>query len=104
MIPVTLAVIEHEAPEARLPPLQLMTDEPAAAVTVPSQVVDSPLGVATTRPAGKLSVNPTPVSVVDVLGLLMEKFRAVVSPVKMGFSPKLLAMMGGAITVSDEVP
>jgi len=42
--------------------------------------------------------------VVAELGLLIEKVRLVVLPVKMGFAVRDLAMTGGAITVSDEMP
>src|SRR5438034_5988294 len=45
-----------------VPPVSDTLPDPATAVAVPPQVFDSPLGVATTRPAGRLSVKATPVS------------------------------------------
>ena len=82
-----------------------MVDEPATAVMVPPpHVPDKPLGVATTSPAGRLSVKLKPVNVVEVLGLLMLNVSAVELPVKMGFAVKALLMTGGATTVSEEVP
>ena len=63
---------------ARLPPEKLIEDDPATAVTVPPQVLLAWLGVATTRPAGKLSVNEIPVSVTVELELLMVKLTATV--------------------------
>ena len=53
-----------------MPPVRLIEPDPAAAVTVPLQVVASPFGVATCKPAGSVSLNATPVSASDVFGLL----------------------------------
>jgi hypothetical protein len=44
-----------------VPPVNDMLDEPEPAVVAPLQVLASPLGVATTSPAGSVSVKPTPV-------------------------------------------
>ena len=58
---------------------KLTEAEPATAVGVPLQVLLSPLGVATTKPAGKVSVNPIPVSeIVFTDGLVMVKVSEVV--------------------------
>jgi hypothetical protein len=43
-------------------PVRETLPEPGAAIAVPPQVLTRPLGLATTRFAGKLSVNPTPLS------------------------------------------
>ena len=53
---------------AKVPPERLMLPEPATAVAVPPHVLFKALGVATTRPAGRLSVNAIPFSVMPVFG------------------------------------
>jgi hypothetical protein len=58
-------------------------------------------GVLNTRPAGKVSVKPTPVNEVPVFGLLMVKLRLVLPFSGMDATPKLLLIDGGAITVTD---
>src|SRR6266853_347736 len=73
VVPVTFTEIVQLAPGVRLAPLRLIEEEPATAVAVPSQVVVKPLGVATTRPAGRLSVNATPLSVRFAFVLLRVK-------------------------------
>ena len=102
--PVTLTESVQEAPAAKLTPVRLTVDEAATAVAVPPHVLDKPLGVATINPAGKLSVKFTPVKVVVVFGLLMEKVSAVLVPVKIGFPVNDLEITGGATTVNDDVP
>jgi len=68
VVPVTLTENVHDALDARLAPDKLTEDAPGVAVIVPPpQVPVKPLGVATTRPDGRLSVNATPVSVTLVL-------------------------------------
>jgi len=104
VLPVTSTESAQEAPAVKLTPVKLTVEEPAVAVAVPPQLFDKPFGVATTNPPGKVSIKVIPVSVVAELGLLIEKVRLVGLPVKMGFAVKDLAMTGGAITVSDEVP
>lgn len=42
------------------PPVRLILPDPAVAVGVPLQLLVSPLGVATTNPAGSVSVTATP--------------------------------------------
>ena len=53
VVPVTLTEIVHEGPGASVAPDKLTEPEPATAVAVPLQVELKPLGVATTRPAGR---------------------------------------------------
>jgi len=65
--PVTLTEMVQFELAGIDPPLRLIDVLPSAAVAVPTQVDDSPLGVETTSPPGRLSVNPTPVRVVDAL-------------------------------------
>src|SRR5438270_495840 len=61
VVPCTFTETVHEALVAKVPADRLTEPEPATAVAVPPQVLDNPLGVATTRPAGRLSVKATPV-------------------------------------------
>jgi len=70
-VPVTFSDTVQLAKFARLPPDKLAEPDPATAVAVPLQVLLRLLGVATTTPAGKVSVNATAVSVPPVPGLLM---------------------------------
>src|SRR5215470_15731142 len=69
--PVTFTEMVQEAFAASVPPERLIVPDPAAAVVVPPQELVSPLGVATCRPAGRLSVNAMPVRLSEVFGLLM---------------------------------
>lgn len=86
VVPVTLTVRVQDAPAATVTPLRLTVEDAATAVAVPPQVFDKPFGVATTKPAGSVSVKFTPVREVAVLGLLMENVNAVEVPVKIGFA------------------
>src|SRR5579859_274414 len=97
--PFTFRLIVQLAFAASVPPVRLIEPEPAAAVAVPPQVLVSPFGVATTRPAGSVSVNAIPVSATLVFGLLMLKVNAVLAFSSMPAAPKALVMVGGAPTV-----
>ena len=61
---LVFTAIESVQPEpvAIVPALMLTDPEPATAVAVPPHVFASPFGVATTSPAGSVSVNATPVA------------------------------------------
>ena len=90
-----------------LPLVRLMLADPATTVAVPPQVLLSPLGVATTVPTGKESVNATPVSAPALAaGLVMVKGSDVVPFNGMTAAPKALAMEGGAttLTLAEAVP
>ena len=90
---------EQEAPAASVPPVRLTEEDPAAAVAVPVHVVVSPLGVATTRPVGSVSVNATPVRAIAFNAvLLMVKLNEVLPFSGIDVAPKLLLMEGGAPT------
>jgi hypothetical protein len=68
VVPVIFTANVHELLEAIVPPKRLIVPDPAVAVTVPEPHEPvTPLGVATTMPAGRLSVKATPDSVVVVL-------------------------------------
>src|SRR5579864_5542299 len=98
-MPFTFKLIVHDALAARLAPVRLMEPEPAAAVTVPLQVVVSPFGVATTNPAGSVSLNATPVRASDAFGLLMVKLIEVEAFSRMLAAPNAVVMVGGVATV-----
>src|SRR5437868_7048566 len=80
VVAVTLTANRQEPPAGIVPPVRLMLPDPAVAVVVPPHGLVSPLGVATTRPAGSASVNATPASATDGLGLWRVKLRDVVPP------------------------
>ena len=75
--PVMFTEMLHELPVATVPALKLTEAEPATAVAVP-QVLLRPLGVATTNPAGRLSVKARPVRAM-VFGFVMVKVRLVLA-------------------------
>ena len=97
--PVTLSEIEQEPFAASVPPARVTDPEPAAAVTVPPHVVVKALGVATASPAGRASVNATPVSATPLLGLLMVKLSEVELFSRTLARPNALAIVGGVATV-----
>ena len=101
-MPFTLMEKVHELPWAKLVPDKLMTVVPwLAAIVPPLQLPVRPLGVDTTSPAGKVSLKPTPVSVVVVLLLFTVKLKLVepFNGIEVGL--KTVAMEGGATTVSE---
>lgn len=65
VVPITFNDIVHAELAAIIPPDKLIV--PAAAAAVPPHELVKPLGEETTRPAGKVSVNPTPVNVRPLL-------------------------------------
>src|SRR5712671_6070695 len=70
VVPATFSDTVHDALAANVPPDRLAEPDPATAVDVPPQVLVKPFGVATTKPAGKLSVNAIPVRpIVLIAGL-----------------------------------
>ena len=99
VVPWTFTATVQELLAASVPADRLTMPEAAVAVVVPPQVLDKPLGVATTRPAGKVSVNAKPVKLVPVLELVMVKVSEVVPLSVMVGAPKALVMLGAATTV-----
>lgn len=89
------------APAASVPPDKLTEEAPAVAVAVPPQELVRPGVGATTRPAGRLSVNAMPFNTEFTLLLVIVKVRLVVPFKGMVAAPKAFAMEGGLITVSD---
>lgn len=74
----TLTEIRQGEPVPNVPPAKLIDDEPAIAVTVPPQPLIRSVGVASTKPAGRLSVKAIPVNDTLAFGLLMVKLNKVV--------------------------
>jgi hypothetical protein len=99
-IPLTLTENVQEALEGSVAVASVTLADPATAVIVPPpQLPVSPLGVATTRPAGIVSVNPIPVSVVLPLGFVRLKVSEVVPFSGIDAAPKTLLNVGGPTTV-----
>src|SRR5438477_643455 len=96
VVPVTFTPKVHEAPAASVGPARLRLPDPAVAVIVPPpQLPVGPFGVETTRPAGRVSVKPTPVNV-EALGLVMVKLSEVELFSTMLAVPKDFRIVGGA--------
>src|SRR5262245_855972 len=88
------------------PPTRVIVPEPGTAVIVPPQSLLRPLGDATARPAGKLSVNEMPLSDTSLLGgvellfgLLMVKLANDVPFWTVVSGTKTLLIVGGRATV-----
>src|ERR1035437_3956560 len=101
VVPVTLTETLQLAPEASVPPARLTEPDAATAVAVPPHVFVRAFGVATTSPAGRVSVKAMPVRLTFVFGLLMLKVRLVVPFRGMLAAPKSLVIVGGDATVSE---
>ena len=98
-VPCTSTETVHEPLVASVPDARLMEPDPPTAVTVPPQVLLR-FGVeATTKPAGKLSVNAMPLSATPVFGLLMVNVSEVVPFNGMLAAPNSLLIEGGDATV-----
>ena len=96
-VPVTFTVIVHE-PLTGIVPLASTTEAvPAVAVVVPPQVLTNPLGVATSKPAGKISVIAAPVKS-TALGFLSVRVREVTPPTGSTGTPNALLTVGGTAT------
>src|SRR5207244_13407265 len=104
-VPVTFTGKLTLAPAASEPPERLTVPEPAVAVTVPPPRLPlmrvKPLGVDTTRPAGRLSVNDSPVRLVEPFGLVMVKVRLVVPFRAIELAPNGALTVAGATTVTE---
>lgn len=99
VVPVTFTNTVHDALDARVAAPKLTAELPAVAVVVPLQVLVKPLGVATIKPAGKLSVKATPVKEMElVAGLTIVKEREVKPFTGIVAAPKVFVIVGGAAT------
>src|SRR5581483_3792474 len=103
VVPCTFTDTAHEALEATVPPDRLTEPEPAVAVAVPPHVFVKPFGFATTRPAGRLSVNDNPVSATLVFGLVMLMVSDVVPFSGILVAPNTLVTVAGEATISVAV-
>src|SRR5271170_3227986 len=99
LLPTTLTEIVQVALAASEAPVRVTVLEPVVAVVTPLHVLVNPLGVATSKPGGKVSVKLTPESDVAAFGLLMLKDRLVLEPTGIASALKLLLMLGGITTV-----
>jgi len=99
VVPVTFTDTMQLALDDTVPPDKLTEPDPLTAVAVPPQVLFKFAGEATTRPAGRLSVKPIPVSAIPVFGLLMLKVSEVVPFSGIVVAPNALLMLGGLATV-----
>ena len=89
---------------ASLAPDRLIVPDPAVAVIVPaSQLPVRPLGVATSRPAGRLSEKPTPL-IVAGFGLTTVKVKVVLKPTATLGAPNTLLIVSEPRTVMLAVP
>src|SRR5712671_885880 len=97
VVPVTFTLKVHEVLIASVAPARLTVPEPATAVIVPPpQLPVRPFGVATTKPAGSVSVNATPVSgMVLAAGFVMVKLKLVEPLSGMVAAPNTLVIVGG---------
>src|SRR5580704_12982372 len=103
VVPCTFSETVQEALAARVLPERLADPAPDAAVAVPPHVLDNPLGVATTNPAGKLSVKAIPVSVTAAFGLVTLNVKEVVPFSGIVAAPNALVIVGGLATVKFAV-
>jgi hypothetical protein len=104
VVPVTSTEKVQEEPAAgdavSVPPDKLIVLLPAVAVIVPLPHEPVILGVAaTTSPAGRVSLKPTPLSALAVFGLVMVKPRVLLAFNAMLVGLKALLIVGGATTV-----
>ena len=100
MVPVTMTESVQVVFDGSVAPFRLIAVAPLlATMVVNPQVLTSPLGVATTKPAGSKSVNETPVRG-TVLLLTKVKVKLVFRPIGNAGAPKALLMVGGAATTN----
>lgn len=107
IVPVTVPLNVHVAPEARVPPVNVMVSALgllSLIVTVPPHA-ENDVAV-TSRPAGRVVVKVTSVrfGTPAGLGLLMVNPNVDDSPVKIGLVPYAMLITGGAMTVKPACP
>jgi hypothetical protein len=100
---VTLAETVQVPLAGIVPPLRVIDEPPAVAVNVPlPQLPLTPLGVATARPVGRPSVNPTPVNPWPESLLVIVYDNVLVPPLGIELGVNEL-MMDGAVSASAEL-
>lgn len=103
-VPLMLTTTVQELLAATLPPVNEMLVPPAVAEALPLQLSTSPFGVATTKPAGSVSLNATPVWVtVFPAGLVIVKVSVLLPFKSIAVGLKALAIEGGVTTVNEAV-
>ena len=101
---MTLIENVQEAFAASVAPDKLALLPPAVAAMVPPPHDPvSPLGVATTKPAGRVSVNPMPPRATVVLGLVIVKLSDVAAPTEIEDAPNALEIVGAATAFTMRV-
>jgi hypothetical protein len=98
VVAATLTTTAQVEPAVRVAPANATEVDPAVAVAVPPQRELSPFGVATTSPAGSVSLNASPVNPTP-LGLLKVNVSEVEPLRPMVESLKAMAMTGGATPI-----
>jgi len=93
---VTLTETVQEPAAGTVPPARPTWKPPEFAVAVPPQVLASPLGVATARLAGRLSVKATPNSASMLFGLVIVTVIVAMPFTAIDAGLNALAMLGGA--------
>ena len=96
VVPMTFTLNVQDTPAASAAPVKLTVPVPAVAVIEPPP--HDPvrlLGVATTTPAGRLSVTPTLLNNVPAFGLVMVKLRLVLPFSGTVAAPNTLLIVGG---------
>jgi len=100
MLEVTLTLTAQEPLCATDPPASEMLPLPAVAVAVPPQLLVSPLGVATTTFAGRLSVNATPSCATAAgLAIVIVRVERPFGTIEVGL--KALAIVGGPVILNN---
>jgi hypothetical protein len=99
VLPVTFTETTQLTLLAIVPPDKLTAVDPAKALTVPPQVFESDGVDATKSPAGRLSVNATPVRPRLAFGLLTLNVSEVVPSSGMLAAPNDFVIEGGAATL-----
>ena len=101
--PVTFTVMVQVPLIGITPPARITEPVPAVAVTVPPQVLTKPLGLATSKPAGRLSVTATPDRAVVAFGLVMVMVKVVTPFSGITATPNALLIVGGMATITVAV-
>src|SRR5262249_10585718 len=106
-VPVTLTEKEHEPVLSKFNASSVMLLLPGLAITAAPllviQVPVAPLGVATTRPAGRTSVNPMLTISVLLFGFARLNVSEVLVRIGMPAAPKTLVTAGGKATDTPTV-
>jgi hypothetical protein len=103
VVPVAFTETVHDVLGPNVPLDKLTEEEPTTPEATPPQVLLRLLGVATTRPAGKLSVKAILVRVTPKFGLVMLKVSEVTPFRGILAAPNALLMIGGLATVRVKI-